>query len=146
MAALVALLAACETVFEEEDTLRIQTDRERYAVGDTVRITVTNPGLEAVYVRRCGPRSYRYALHRIDENGSETVVVPDICRSFNQLRVEIMAQSSSEFDLPLNFDVSRGFDVDAPYRIALHMLGTVNPEPDSSLHNRTNVFFLDLPE
>jgi len=145
VAGVLALLVACETVFHEDETLRIQTDRESYALGDTARITVTNPGGEAVYVRRCGPRSYRFALLQVDEDGTESVVVRDICRSFNQIRVEIGPRSASELELPLNFDVPRGFDLDAPYRIALYMVGTVNPEPDSSLQNRSNVFFFQLP-
>jgi hypothetical protein len=137
------VIIACEKVFEADKSLVIETDRMLYALGDTVTIRIYNPTEEAVYVRRCGPRSFRFALVQLDETtNSEAMLVPDICRSFNQLRVGIMPRTETELRIPLIFDLSRYSLTDGLYQIALYMMGTIPVEPDSLIPNRTNTFVL----
>lgn len=134
---------ACEKVFDGDNTLVLETDRMFYALGDTVHVRIINPTSEAVYLRRCGPVSYRFSLVAINENtGEKSVVVPDNCRSFNQLRVGINGGKETRIAIPLTFNIPRGTGIDGLYEISFYLAGTINPEPDSSLFNRTNPFVI----
>ncbi|MCC5926158.1 MAG: hypothetical protein JJU41_06305 [Bacteroidetes bacterium] len=138
-----ALTTGCEKVFDEERSLLIETDRLLYSLGDTMAVRVHNPGEQAVYVRRCGPRSFRFALIQLDEStNTEVEIVPDVCRSFNQLRVGIMPRTEEELRIPLEFDLPRGVQLDGLYQIKLYLIGTLPVEPDTTLPNRSNTFVL----
>lgn len=137
--------AGCEKVFESDTTIIIETDRLLYSVGDTMTVRIVNPGQESVYVRRCGPQSYRFALIAINEQtGTEEVLVPDVCRSFNQLRIGIRPGSETELVIPLGLDLPRGMPRDGLYQLEIYLVGTLPGEPDPSIPNRTNTFVLTV--
>lgn len=139
--ALTLMLASCESRFYEEGELLVQTDKEVYAHGDSVRISITNTMDISVYVRRCGALNFRYAVWDVGEFNTGTPLRRDQCSSFNQGRVEIPRRSSRDIAFILSLPTGAQPQSESLYRIHLNLSDVYSVEP-SSIPAITNPFRL----
>lgn len=131
---------ACEKVFEDESTVRLQTHLDSYALGDTMRIAFDNPTDMAFYYRRCGTPSIRYSIHKVE--GSDTLTLRgDVCNSFNRAVVEVPSKSEVELVFRLAINPPTGFVVPGYYFIDVHLMDVLNQNVEAPI-NRTNLFQL----
>lgn len=133
-------VSACEKVFEEHLEITINTDKSLYEYSDSLFVTIYNPLSEAIYYRRCGINSFRYSMKRLDEDGVETIVVPDNCRSFNQTLMMVPPRDSVQLGLTLQFITPHDQQPEGIYRLDVLLLNIFSLEADTTFNNRSNPF------